>query len=68
MSFFQDENHFEEDDTQNLVFQPMNKNFRKIGSTGHISEWKSKGLSGEIIKSPITSDNILAPKLSYFAI
>ena len=46
----------------------MNKNFRKIGSTGHISEWKSKGLSGEIIKSPITSYNILAPKLSYFAI
>ena len=46
----------------------MNKNFRKIVSTDHISEWKSKGLSDEITKSPITSDNILAPKLSYFAI
>ena len=31
----------------------------------HISEWKSKGLSDEIIKPPSTSGNSLAPELSY---
>ena len=33
----------------------MNKYFKKIGSTESISEWKSKGLSDEIIKPPTTS-------------
>ena len=42
---------FEDDGTQNcLVFQPMHKYFKKILNTYHISEWKSKGLSDEIIK------------------
>ena len=30
-----------------------------------VSEWKSKGLSDRIIKPPSTSDNSLAPVLSY---
>ena len=38
----------------------MYKYFKKIGNTDNISEWKSKGLSDEIIKS---TDNILAPTL-----
>ena len=44
----------------------MYKYFIKIGNTEHISKWKSKGLSSEIIKSPATSDNNLCPALSYF--
>ena len=39
--------------------------FKKIGNTDHISAWKSKGLSDESIKPPSTSDNSLAPSLSY---
>ena len=38
----------------------MNKCFKKIGDTESISEWKSKGLSDEIIKHP---NNSLAPTL-----
>ena len=44
----------------------MNKYFKKIGSTESISSWKSKGLSNEVIKPPSTSNNSLAPELSYF--
>ena len=42
----------------------MYKYFLKNVKTGHISLWKSKGLSDEIIEPP-TSDNSLAPALSY---
>ena len=45
----------------------MHKYFKKIGNTKRISLWKSKGLSDEIIKSPNTSDNSLAPALSYIS-
>ena len=66
-SYFRGKNHFEEDGTQNyLVFQPMNRYFKKIGNTDHISSWESKGLCNEIIKPPTTSNNCLAPELSYF--
>ena len=59
--------HFKEDGTQNyLLFQPMYRYFKRIGSTDHILEWKSKGLSEEVIKPPTTSNNRLVPKLSYF--
>ena len=65
-SYFRSKNHFQDDDTQNyLIFQPIYKYFKKIGSTDHISEWKSKELSDEIIEPPNTSDNSLAPALSY---
>ena len=53
------------DGTQNyLVFQLMYKYFIKIGNTEHISKWKSKGLSNEIIKPPATSNNNLSPALN----
>ena len=49
-SYFKGKNHFEENSTQNyLVFQPTYKYFKKIGNTDKILEWKSKGLSDEII-------------------
>ena len=38
---------------------------KKIGSTDHISEWKSKGLSDEVNKPPATTDNSLPPALIY---
>ena len=44
--------HFEEDGTQNcLVFQPITRYF-KIGNSGHVLSWKSKGLSDESITLP----------------
>ena len=38
----------------------MDKCFKKISNTNQISEWKSKGFSGEVIKPPGTPDNTLA--------
>ena len=43
----------------------MYKYSKKVGNTGYISEWRSKRFSDEIIKPPTTSDNGLAPGLSY---
>ena len=43
----------------------MNRYFKKIGSTDYSSSWESKGLSHEIIKPSTTSDDSLAPALSY---
>ena len=39
--------------------------FKKTGSNGHISAWKSIGLSDESIEPPATSNNSLAPVLNY---
>ena len=62
-NYFKGKNHFEEDGTQNyLAFQPTYKYFKKIVNTEHISEWRSKGLSNEVIKSP---DNTLASTVKY---
>ena len=58
-SYFKDKDNFEE---SYLVFKTMHKYFKKIGSTKSIAEWKSKGLSDEIIKS---SNNSLAPTLKF---
>ena len=44
----------------------MKKYFKKIDSIDHISKWKSKGLSDEIIKFLSKYDNSYAPQLSYF--
>ena len=44
----------------------MYRYFKKTGSTNHISEWKSKGLSDGSIKPPSTSDNSLALAINYF--
>ena len=43
----------------------MYRYFKKIGNTDSISEFKSKGLSDEIINPPSTCDNSLPPELSY---
>ena len=43
----------------------MHRYFNKIDNTEYISEWKSKGLSDEIIKPPTTYNISLAPALSY---
>ena len=44
----------------------MYRYFKKIANTDHISLWKSKRLSDEIIKPAATSYNSLGPALSYF--
>ena len=60
--------NFGEDGTQNyLGFQPKYRYFKMITNTDYISSWKSKGLSGESIKPPTTSDNSLTPALSYYS-
>ena len=43
----------------------MYRYFKKTGNTERLLSWKPKGLSGEIIKPPTTSDNSLASELSY---
>ena len=66
-SYFIGKSHFEEDGTQNyLVFQPMYRYFKMITNTDYISSWKSKGLSAESIKPPITCDNSLTLALCYY--
>ena len=37
-----------------------------ISNSDYVSEWKSKGLSDESIKTPTAYDNSLNPKLSYY--
>ena len=48
-----------------LIFQPMYRSFKTITNTNYVLSWKSRGLSGESIKPPTTSDNSLNPELSY---
>ena len=68
--YYRGKSHFEEDDTQNyLVFQPMQRYFKRVagaGNVNHIYYWKSKGLSDEIINSIKTSDYEITPYLSYY--
>ena len=37
-----------------------------ITNTNYVSSWKSKGLFGESIKKPATSDNSLSPELRFY--
>ena len=63
LSYVIGKSHFDEDSAQNyLVFQPMRKYLKKISNTNNISEWKSEGLSDEVIKPP---DNSLALTQGY---
>ena len=68
--YLRGKSHFEEDGTPNyLVLQPMNRCFKKVAGVGSgncIYFWKSKGLSGENITAPTTSNYSLNPQLSYF--
>ena len=45
----------------------MYRYVKKIGDNEYISEWNFSGWSDEIIKPPSTSDNSLAPLLSYIS-
>ena len=49
-----------------LVFQLMHKYIKTIANTKYISEWKSKALSDESIKSFPASDNSLTPLIDYY--
>ena len=56
----------EKDGVQNyLVFQPINKYFKRITNTDYILSWISKGLSNESIKPPSVPNNFLTPSLNY---
>ena len=67
MSYFIGKSHFEEDRTQNyLVFQPINRYIKLIANNKlYISSWKSKRLSDETIRRPITSDYSLNLLINY---
>ena len=70
-SYFIRKSHFGEDGAQNyLVFQPIVRYFKILPNTNYVLSWKSKGLSGETIKSHTTSpltayDYNLIPTLRY---
>ena len=50
-----------------LIFQPVHKYIKIIASTRFLSEWKSKILSDESIKSFSKSDNSLTPLIDCFS-
>ena len=67
-SHFRGKINFEDNDTQNyLVFQPMYRHSKKIGSSHHLSAWESKGLSNKSNNPPAKSDDSLAPSLNYIS-
>ena len=67
MSYFRSKKYF--DGKQNyLVFLPVFRYFKAnaiTNVTNYVLSWKSKGLSGETIKPPSTSDNSLTPSINY---
>ena len=69
LSYFRGKNYFDEDGKQNyLVFLPIFRYFKAnaiTNVTNYVLSWKSKGLSGETIKPPSTSDNSLTPSINY---
>ena len=69
-SYFKGKSHFEENGRQNyLVFQPMQKYFKRIpgvGSGNYIYFWKSKGLSDEGLNSNTASNHCITPQLNYY--
>ena len=65
-NYFRGKNYFENDGALNyLVFQPVLKYFKREKYTDYILEWKSKGISDEVFKVPITADNILKSSLAH---
>ena len=70
LSYFTGKMHCEEDGMQYyLVFQPIQRYFKRIGGAGngnYIYYWKSKGLSDERMNSIKTSDYWITPCLSYY--
>ena len=49
-------------------FKPIHKHFEfvNINNEWYITSWKSKRLSEESIKPPVTSDNSLNPLIDYY--
>ena len=43
----------------------MLKHFKRGKNTNFILEWKSKGISDEVLQVPIKTDNLLKPSLAY---
>ena len=71
--YFRGKSHFEDDGTQNyLVFQPIERYFKKIAGVGngsyvyYIYYWESKGLSDEEINSIKTSNRSITPNVDYY--
>ena len=68
--YFRGKNISEENVAQSyLVFQPINKYFKRIIGVGcgeYNYFWKSKGLSHGRINSTIVSNYIAIPELSYY--
>ena len=65
-SYFCGKSHSEDDGTHNyLVFQPVNKHFKTVANSNKGTASKSKGLSEESIKPPVTSYNSLNPGINY---
>ena len=71
MNYFKSKKFFDEGSgKQNyLVFLPLRKYF-KLNSIAvvvdHVLSWQSKGISNEIFKSPVLSDNTINPRLNYY--
>ena len=68
LSYFRGNSHFEKDGTQNyLVFQPMQKYFKRIAGVGtgnHICFWRSKGLFDQRINSNTAFIHSISSELS----
>ena len=68
-SYIRVKSNFKDDETKSyLLFQPICKYVKKIGNSDLILEWKSKELSDESIKPPVTSGNILATSWDYISV
>ena len=48
-----------------MVFQPIYRYFKRVVNSDYISEWISKGLPDESIKSTSAPHNFLNPSLNY---
>ena len=66
LSYFRGKSHFQEDGTQSyLVFQPMQRYFKRIagvGSGNYIYSWKSKVLPDERINSNTAFNHSITPE------
>ena len=71
MSYFKCKQYFDEGSAEQnyLVFLPMSKYFKLnsvVAVVDYVLSWQSKRLSNESIKPPLTSNNSLSPRLSYY--